>query len=82
MVKNRCALSVRVCVCDCQSLHKGKNRKRNRADLVIFDTLHGKMVAVVPESTPQHGNTICLQLLEDLTNMTNCWLFEALCAAF
>lgn len=69
-----------MCVCDCQSLHKGKNRKRNGADLVVFDTLHRKMVAVVPESAPQHGNAICLQLLEDLTNMTTCWLSEALCS--
>lgn len=65
-----------VCVCVIVSLHKNGNE----ADLVIFDTLHRKMVAVVPESTPQHGNAICLQLLEDLTNMTTCWLSEAQCS--
>lgn len=69
-----------VCLCVIVNLHKGKNGKRNGADLVIFYTLHRKMVAVVPESTPQHGNAICLQLLEDLTNMTTCWLSETLCS--
>lgn len=34
--------------------------------LVVFDALHGEMIAVVPESTPEHANAISLQLLEHL----------------
>ena len=41
-------------------------KEKKRPYLIIFDTLDGEMIAVVPESTPEHANTISLQLLEHL----------------
>lgn len=63
--------------CLCLSL-KGCTweQERKGAHLVIFDALHGQVIAVVPESTPEHSDAICLQLLEHLTNMTRCCLSE------
>lgn len=53
------------CVC----IYLNENWKLKWAHLIIFDTLYGEMIAVVPESTPELADAISLQLLEHLRNM-------------
>lgn len=40
--------------------------KKKKNHLIVFDTLYGEVVAVVPESTSKHADTISLHLLEHL----------------